>query len=431
MSLSARRIFTKGIEAIHVGWIIVGITLLTLLLLEVGVRVRQYAAVRRSAGPVTFAAGDPHAESWFADFQREFEATRVLRWRPYVYYRRAPSPPGRYITIDSLGHRRTPQPTQPATPVARVFLYGGSTMWGEPQREDRTIAAEIARRLQPLAGNGARIEVTNLAETGYVFTQELIQLQLDLRAGLRPDVVVFYDGVNDVPAAVQTGVPGEPQNEQTRAADFALGRALTRATYGDAGEDARALSVLGGLAFKRLALVQWAQARKPMRVRPFIAADSAARGIAHVYGENALLVEMLAARYGFTPVYVWQPNFHSTEKRLNAHEQTLMGRVEREPFHNRIREIHRRVPVLLDSVMHGVAPDRFVDAASLFKNDPQPVFVDVVGHTTESAIPAIVDSFWPTLEQATRQALERGRARAKQTTRIADVAALSRDPGSP
>ena len=263
------------------------------------------------------------------------------------------------------------------------------------------MAAEISRRLQPLAGAGQRIEVTNVAETGYVFTQEVIQLVLDLRAGQRPDVVVFYDGINDVAATVQRGAPGEPQNEHNRVNEFMLGRALTQSGYGGAvRRDLRALSVLGNLAFNRLALVQWAKSRRPTQPRRFIAADSAARGIARTYAENVMLVEMLAERYGFTPVYVWQPNVHASEKRPNAHEQNIQRQIEGDPFQNRLRAVHRLAPALLDSAMRGVAPGRFVNAAGLFKDDPQPVYVDQIGHTTESSVPTIVNSLWPTLERA-------------------------------
>lgn len=400
MNFSVRRIVIKGFEAIRVGWMIVGVTLLTLLLVEVGLRVKRLVAERAPATR-SLVTGDPRAQDWYTEYRREFDAARVLQWRPYVYFRRVPSSRGRYINIDSLGHRWTPQPAQPATPVARVRLYGGSTMWGEPQRENRTIAAEISRRLQQLAGPGARVEVTNVAETGYVFTQELIQLMLDLRAGSRPDVVLFYDGLNDVAATVQRGAPGDPQNESNRVADFALGRALDRASYESRlQKDVRPFAVLGGQAFKRLALVQWAQSRKAAPARTFIAADSAAIGTARTYVENARHVEMLAARYGFTPVYVWQPNLHATEKRLDPYEQGLRQQIASDPFHHRVQAAHRLVPQMLDSAMRGVAPERFVNAASLFKDDPQPVFVDRIGHTTESSIPTIVDSFWPTLEAA-------------------------------
>ena len=40
----------------------------------------------------------------------------------------------------------------------------------------------------------------------------------------RPDVVVFYDGINDVMATVQNGRAGLPQNEANREEDFRSGR---------------------------------------------------------------------------------------------------------------------------------------------------------------------------------------------------------------
>ena len=51
---------------------------------------------------------------------------------------------------------------------------------------------------------------------------EVLQLMLDLRTGERPDVVMFYDGINDVASAVQRGVAGDPQNESRRVANSRL-----------------------------------------------------------------------------------------------------------------------------------------------------------------------------------------------------------------
>lgn len=408
MHLSLKRFVITGLEAIRTAWLIVGVTLLLLLLLEATVRVRQFIAERPRGAPRTYVAGDPRASNWFAEYRRDFDATRSLQWRPYVYFRRQASASRHFITIDSLGHRVTPQPARPAKPLARVFLFGGSTMWGEPQREDHTIAAELSRRLQPLAGPDARIEVTNFAETAWVFTQELVQLILELRAGGRPDVVVFYDGINDVAATVQRGVAGDPQNEFNRTAEFALGRALDRGSYaGWLEKDLRPIAVLEGMAMKRLALVRWAQSKKSAPTRAFISADSAARSEVRVYAENARLVEMLAAHYGFSAVYVWQPNLHASEKRLDPYEQDLRRQIESDPFQRRMQEMHRLISPLLDSAMRGVAPGRFVNAAGLFKDDPQPVYIDRIGHTTEGAIPAIVASFWPTLETAMTRRLAR------------------------
>src|SRR5439155_17899889 len=139
-------------------------------------------------------------------------------------------------------------------------FFGGSTMWGTSQRDDHTIAAEAAHRLQALAGPNARVEVTNFGETGYVNTQELLQLMLELRAGHRPDVVVFYDGLNEVAATVQGGTAGLPQNESKRVAEFTMGRALDRTGF-DQGLrfDLRRIALLGGQAIKQLAIDDWAQ----------------------------------------------------------------------------------------------------------------------------------------------------------------------------
>ena len=93
-------------------------------------------------------------------------------------------------------------------------------MWGTSQRDDKTIPAEASRRLQALAGPSRRIEVTNFGENGYVLTQEVIELMLQLRKGNVPDIVVFFDGINDAGATVQWGEGGNTQNESKRVAEF-------------------------------------------------------------------------------------------------------------------------------------------------------------------------------------------------------------------
>ena len=112
------------------------------------------------------------------------------------------------------------------------------------------------------------------------------------------------------------------------------------------------------------------------------------------------IVEGLSTVYGFTPLYVWQPTIHATRKKLTSSEDRLMSGIRKDPFQRRLQEVHLAVPALLDSSMTALAPGRFVDDAWLFTGDPQPVFVDRIGHNTESSIPQIVDSFWPLLKAA-------------------------------
>ena len=65
--------------------------------------------------------------------------------------------------------------------------------------------------------------VVNFGESGFVSTQGVIQLILELQSGNIPDLVIFYDGVNDVYAAYQSGRPTH-QNFDKIAAKFEKGK---------------------------------------------------------------------------------------------------------------------------------------------------------------------------------------------------------------
>src|SRR5207247_5372597 len=89
------------------GWLICGIALGMLLGAELAYR--GQAALRRAVARFSPSQEPPHPyadSSWFAPYLKEQRASRVLRWAPYVYFRRVPYR-GRYINVDSVGHRYT------------------------------------------------------------------------------------------------------------------------------------------------------------------------------------------------------------------------------------------------------------------------------------------------------------------------------------
>jgi lysophospholipase L1-like esterase len=401
MAFSARGILGKGWEALRTVWLMVGICVLLVVLAESCYRVQRSVGEsitgrRPGVSPVV----DPRTRTdWYAEYMVDFDATRAAQWKPFVYFSRYPSYSGRYINIDSAGRRITPQPSTPLVPRARVFFFGGSTMWGTSQRDHKTIPAEASRRLQALAGPGQRIEVTNFGENGYVLTQEVIELMLQLRKGNVPDIVVFFDGINDAGATVQWGYAGNTQNESKRVAEFAMGRKLDR-TGADRGvrRDLRALGLLAMTSTEQLELLQKLKTMMPTPPQQFVSADSGARSTVHYYSANVRLVEALAAHYGFTPIYVWQPTVHTTTKIPTPFEARLLTSIKYDPFNARLREVHLAIPMMLDSVMPRLVPGRFVNASGLFDKDTTHIFVDRVGHNSEEAIPTIVDAFWPTLQ---------------------------------
>ena len=124
---------------------------------------------------------------WALTHFRELESLDT-RYVSYIGWRRKTFE-GRTITIaGSYGQRRTVGPTDATKPS--VYFFGGSTMWGTGADDGHTIPSEFAQL------SGFRVE--NFGETAYTAHQSLMLLIQVLQDGHRPNVVVFYDGVNEV-----------------------------------------------------------------------------------------------------------------------------------------------------------------------------------------------------------------------------------------
>jgi lysophospholipase L1-like esterase len=110
-------------------------------------------------------------------------------YAPYYGWRRQ-AYGGETINLDERGLRRTYRAE--GTPAERtIAFFGGSTTWGTGADDDRTIPSEFIKLNPEYAGH-------NFGETGYVAHQSLNVFLERYFEGFRPDVVVFYDGVNDV-----------------------------------------------------------------------------------------------------------------------------------------------------------------------------------------------------------------------------------------
>jgi hypothetical protein len=238
--------------------------------------------------------------------------------------------------------------------------------------------------------------VTNFGESGYVSTQGMIELQLQVRSGNIPDVVVFYDGINDIAAAAQSGQAGVPQNEFNRSREFSFGRAVYGSETG-VGSDWRAARAITGAILQRLQFVQ----RLLVAFSPSYAmhrpTEEVADDIVTAYLGNVEFIESLKRTHGFDVLYIWQPTPHTTTKILTPHEQKLLKGIASRPFSRQLRDLHRIVAPKIDSAMRTRVRTRFVNASDLFKGDTISVFSDEIGHNTEKAIPYIVDAFYPNL----------------------------------
>jgi hypothetical protein len=129
---------------------------------------------------------DPDAPAYWDEFRRSSPQTYVdyLGWRRRDFA-------GRHINVVN-GYRVTPG-SGPDGPVLAIF--GGSAVWGTGVADDETIPARVASQA------GRLFHVRNFGEAGYNVMQDYLQFFAEVRDGRRPQLAVFYDGINDAHAS--------------------------------------------------------------------------------------------------------------------------------------------------------------------------------------------------------------------------------------
>jgi lysophospholipase L1-like esterase len=118
------------------------------------------------------------------------------------------------MNVGEDGVRHTAATTA-TTDVFRVYMFGGSTTLCADVPDELTLPSQLATALGSLRPSGAKpVEVVNYGTSAYSSTQELLRLLHEMQRRFarrgKPDLVVFYDGVNDVWAGVHLGHPGYP-----------------------------------------------------------------------------------------------------------------------------------------------------------------------------------------------------------------------------
>jgi lysophospholipase L1-like esterase len=308
---------------------------------------------------------------WLKEFVDEFCRSYTARWTSYIYFRREPFS-GRHINVDSAGRRSTPQfagDGDDGQRIPAVFLLGGSTMWGTGARDSSTIPSALARLIA--SNPGARqVRVVNMGESGYVSTQSLLALELELRRGNVPDGVIFYDGINDIFAAYQNNEAGLPQNEQNRATEFNLlqsdGRMMELGIH-DLWKKTVTAGIVG--AARDLILGPPPEPAPPSQHR--LAAD-----VVRFYRGNLEILDALSKHYGFRYRAYWQPVVFS-KRDPSSYEQRQSDKMEH--VRQLYLEVYRRVAA--DSTLR--ANPSFRNLSGIF-DGIGPVYLDFC-HVTERA----------------------------------------------
>lgn len=177
--------------------LVLGSLILALGLAEGGCRLYGVFVPRPATSLYHFRISRPPPYQNASYFSREFiqesffqpggwQTDPSFGWIPNDYQ-------GRHFNV-AQGKRRTTDAPPPAQTKGRILVFGGSTTYCSEVPDSLTICSYLQRMLNE---NGqARYKVENLGATTITMRQQVERLKLEpIGPG---DVVLFYDGVNDV-----------------------------------------------------------------------------------------------------------------------------------------------------------------------------------------------------------------------------------------
>lgn len=331
-------------------------TLVLLLLLNAGARIalRIRAAIRHDdlganvqlKGLDTIARAYPGwTEENLKSFLRENHAIHRHEWAydPFTAFRIRPLR-GRYINVSAAGFRLSgsAQPWPPSPRSYNVFLFGGSTTFGVGVPDDGTIAAFLQREL-PSA------RVYNFGVPAFYSSQERARFQQLLASGVKPDLAVFIDGMNEF---LFTGEP-----EMTAQLRYGLDQ-ITRPSI--AG---RTMFLLRALPLTRIVL----GAVKPSEA-PAPALDC--QSLLARWDKNRKMIEASGAAFGVRTLFVWQPiPTYRYEERYNLFGDWSRG----------MKDLNRCYEAM--AARRATSGDNFLWLADLQQDRRENLYVDA-GHYT-------------------------------------------------
>jgi hypothetical protein len=287
---------------------------------------------------------------WAAAHLEGFTAIEYEYW-PFLLQRMADGTYGDLHVEDH--HRVTYEPGDLPADAPELWVLGGSTAFGLGQRDEHTVASELARRAEAA---GIDLRVRNLSNPAYTSYQEWIRFEQALAEPGRPALAVFLDGTGDL--EVQREHPSsDPTHFNRVRVDWTVtGRVEDVTGLRDLDDRYLDDSLLGRL---------WDGVSGLVGAQPAAAQEgpSIADNAADLGARARLLVEHLAERDGVPVLFVREP----------------------EPVGGPTRSAYRSVTAAIDEPV--------VDLSGLLAGR-EDLYLDWI-HVNEEGAALIADALWP------------------------------------
>ena len=266
------------------------------------------------------------------------------------------------------GERVTWQPPPcDSCPTRTVWMYGGSTTLGIGQRDEHTVASELARAAW---ADGVRLNVVNRGILGELQWEEAQRFAWDVERQPAPDAVVFLDGFNEIAGAevrdsFGKGLDGNPVDWSAEA---------TLRDYTDFMKPFRIVPEY----FRSTPDGAQVNPRPPV---PAADPETLGNYALELYDRGRPVARDAAARHGVEPVWYWQPTRYARPQ------------IEGEPAPADDLAAFRRQAY---ATARAGLPADVVDLTDIFTVEDGPLFFDD-SHSNERAAAITGQAMWADL----------------------------------
>ena len=306
-----------------------------------------------------------------------FGGTSLYDYTPYTAVELKPNFSFRFKNYDivnnSLGFRSDTELAIPKPPgTFRVFILGGSTVEGSYNDEWR-LSAHLQKDLKKTYPH---VEVINAGVSGYSSDNELILLETKI-LDLQPDLVVVFDGVNDI--YYSTSPAWQKRKDATYAQSKTLLDSLVNAPMPatvlsyvvKAGiQKVPTLTTLFRLLFRRI----------PTPV--FLEEVHVNREGINTYLDNLRLIQAILEKKMIPGVLVFQPTLGSCKNNLSEYERTIVDYFKGIPTNqiSEIGKVWREVGTSVKAEPSSSLVRRY-DFSCIFQRSTETTYVDSVHYT--------------------------------------------------
>lgn len=346
---------------------VAGIILLNIILLFWLIEFGAFVMLRFNdinASSIKFTNAYHNEQAWTQQLSYDYGNINS-GYYPHTLWRARPQQTAT-LNIDENQLRVTPE-ANCIEDAYTVLMFGGSTMWGWGAPDWGTIPAYLQVQLdqtlyQPVC-------VINYGEEAYNSTQNLIDLMFALQRGDRPDLVIFYEGSNDIIYGLESGQPVHWQAPQiiqkldgvnplvSLIQSTAISRLVNQVFSPNINNSESSIPILD------------------FNLGPNLnSLDDELAGLAI---ENYKLVAALASAYDFEYLYFWQPIVGVGEKSLTPPEQDSYQYLEENNYIASIVAIYTQLEE------EAQQSDRMYSLTDIFDDYDEQIYVDNIHITLQ------------------------------------------------